>query len=122
MRNSNGRTPAEMIQDCIEYPATRFTANAEDVLRRCDTFLGIDPDIGTTRRQQKAAERNALFQISKRGPCKDELEYLAGIRGLAIKRDIRQKSRGGWTLTKQGKDRLKAIDTRICEIVTGRKS
>ena len=58
--HDTGRTGIEMIQDALEYPIERWTANAKKVLRDCDIFFGLDPDDEAQRRQEELDEWIAL--------------------------------------------------------------
>ena len=110
--------PYEIAQNVLQYGLSRYEANAEKFLLNWDNFFGINPEIGKTERKQRTAERVTLFQIDKRGAA-NHADFLAGLKGLLEKGDIRRKTRGGWTLTPQGRKRLKEIDRKTNEIIGG---
>lgn len=109
-----GRTPHEMIEDSLLYGVDRFNVSAEKRLQQIDRDLGIDPAIGNKRRNAARCEREALLQLAGRGAAADHMDYMAGIRGLAEKGDIRQKARGkGWMITPQGRRHIKEMDAAV---------
>lgn len=109
-----GKTPHEMIEGSLLYGVDRYTARGEELLQRADVYLGIDPEIGRQERHQRGCERETLFQLDRRGIVANHLDYLAGMRGLLEKGDIRKKASGkGYMITPQGRRRIKEIDAAV---------
>jgi len=96
-----GRTAWESIDNCLNYGAERFVAQGEDLLRRCDIFLGLDPDIEANARKERLDEVLTLGVLKKTLPAK-ALDFYA--RNAATKRLVNRgvikRQRNKWKILK----------------------
>lgn len=106
----------EQYTDVLMFGVERFVEKGEKKLQEIDVGLGIDPKIGESRRKEKRASREVLFQLAGRGAVSESVDYTSGMKALLERGDIEKKKSGkGYKITKVGKRRIKDIDAAVLE-------
>lgn len=96
-----GRTGWEMVNNAINFPYNQWELRAEDFLRRCDIFLGFDPDAGARSRQERKDEVLALGIIKKTLPASALDFYVknAAVKRL-VNRGVIKRQKNKWKILK----------------------